>query len=133
MKKLVCPHFSLGESLTKEQTDYFDTNGFILFKNFISKDQVTLFLSEAQRVESELIASGITVVNGTPLKYGLDDDGNKMIQRMCFLSQFSPVLQSFFDDNRLKALLPLIKSLSRKNWIKRKRWFGDESLCAHQA
>jgi phytanoyl-CoA hydroxylase len=108
MEKLVCPHFSLGESLTKEQTDFFDTNGFILFKNFISKDQVALFLSEAQRVESELIASGSTVINGTPLKYGLDDDGNKMIQRMCFLSQFSPVLQSFFDDNRLKALLPLL-------------------------
>jgi ectoine hydroxylase-related dioxygenase (phytanoyl-CoA dioxygenase family) len=108
MEKLVCPHFSLGESLTKEQTDFFDANGFILFKNFISKDQVALFLSEAQRVESELIASGTTVINGTPLKYGLDDDGNKMIQRMCFLSQFSPVLQSFFDDNRLKALLPLL-------------------------
>ena len=54
--------------LVNTELDFFDANGFILFKNFISKDQVALFLSEAQRVESELIASGTTVINGTPLK-----------------------------------------------------------------
>ena len=42
---------------------------------------MALFLSEAQRVESELIASGTTVINGTPLKYGLDDDGNTIFEK----------------------------------------------------
>ena len=45
MKKFEYKTFHLGESLTKEQLEYFDKYGVIQFKNFINKETVSLFLS----------------------------------------------------------------------------------------
>ena len=46
MKKLTCPHFTLTEKLSEEQLDFFNTHGVIIFKNFIKRETIDLFLSE---------------------------------------------------------------------------------------
>lgn len=109
MKKFEYKTFHLGESLTKEQLDYFEKYGVIQFKNFINKETVALFLSELKNVESEWIAQGIEKINGTPLKFGKDENGNKMIQRMCFANQYSEVLAEFLKDPRFNTLLELLQ------------------------
>ncbi|MFY7887272.1 MAG: phytanoyl-CoA dioxygenase family protein [Spirosomataceae bacterium] len=101
--------FTLGEQITPEQQAYFDQYGFLHFKNFISKETVQLFIQEAQRVEKKWLDEGVEKVNGIPLKFGKDEKGNPMIQRMCFLSKHSPVLHEYLQDPRLKALLTLVK------------------------
>lgn len=100
--------FVLGEQLTAEQIAYFDLYGFIHFKHFISKDTVEAFKKEAQRIEQEWLASGIEKMNGIPLKFGKDETGKPMIQRLCFLSQHSAMLHEYLQDPRLKALLKLL-------------------------
>jgi phytanoyl-CoA hydroxylase len=108
MKKLECPDFILGPEVTQEQIDFFDRNGVIIFRNFLTKDQVTLFISEAQRIEKLWLDEGREKVNGIPLKFGKDENGNKIIQRACFLSLHSAPLHEMLQDYRLKALLQLM-------------------------
>ena len=109
MTKLTVSTFSLSTQLTQEQLEFFDKNGFIVFKNFMSRDMVQLFLNETRRIEQEWLAAGLEKVNGIPLKFGKDENGNKSIQRLCFLSQYSPFLHDFLQEPRLKALLELVK------------------------
>ncbi len=108
MKVVNTPQFTLAEKLTEEQLAHFQRLGFIHFKNFITKDTVNLFLSEIKRVETQWISEGIDKVNGTPIKYGLDENGNKMIQRFAFTSQYSSILHEFLQDPRFKALIELL-------------------------
>jgi phytanoyl-CoA hydroxylase len=108
MTKLNCPGFVLGEKLTDEQLQYFDKNGVIIFRNFISKDTVTLFIEEVTRIEREWLTEGREKINGVPLKFGKDAQGNKMIQRLCFLSLHSKPLSELLQDPRMKTLLQLL-------------------------
>jgi phytanoyl-CoA hydroxylase len=108
MKKLECPEFILGEKLTEEQFEYFDKNGVILFRNFLNPETVELFKQELNRIEKQWLAEGREKVNGIPLKFGKDEEGNKMIQRMCFLSLNSDMFHEFLQEPRLKALLGLL-------------------------
>jgi ectoine hydroxylase-related dioxygenase (phytanoyl-CoA dioxygenase family) len=108
MPRVDIPVFTLGTELTKEQMDYYNKNGIILFRNFLDKATVQLFISEINRIDREWLAEGRTKVNGTLLKFGVDENGEKIIQRSCFLSQFSPVLHELLEDPRLKALLPML-------------------------
>jgi phytanoyl-CoA hydroxylase len=103
MSKINDPGFVLGEKLTAEQLDFFNKNGFIIFKNFISRATVDLFISEINRIEKQWLEAGIDKINGIPLKFGIDENEQKMIQRFCFLSQYSDILHEFLQDPRLIA------------------------------
>lgn len=108
MRKIEQPVFKLEEKLTPEQLAFFDKYGFIHFKNFIDQDTVKLFLSEVHRVEKQWLDQGTDKVNGVPLKFGQDENGNKMIQRLAFTSQYSPVLHELLQDPRLRVLVDLL-------------------------
>ncbi|WP_449435145.1 hypothetical protein [Pedobacter steynii] len=45
------PKFSLAETLTAEQKDFFNTNGFIHFKNFITPDTVKSIVDASLEVQ----------------------------------------------------------------------------------
>jgi hypothetical protein len=100
--------FVLGESLTEEQLTFFDTNGVIVFRNFLTKDKVGLYLSELKRIEKKWIDDGVEKVNGIPLKYGKDDKGNATIQRLCFSSLHSEPLHELLQDSRLNVLFDFL-------------------------
>lgn len=108
MRKFDCPAFVLGDTLAPEQKTFFDKHGVIVFKYFIQPETVQAFIQEGQRVEKQLLAEGREKVNGIPLKYGKDVDDSTIIQRLCFLSQFSPTLHEFLQDPRLHALTDLL-------------------------
>jgi phytanoyl-CoA hydroxylase len=101
--------FTFGDKITKEQKEYFDKYGVIQFKNFINKETIQLFLSEAQKIEKEWLAEGIDKINGIPLKFGKNEHGDKMIQRMCFLNKYSPMLDEFLHDPRLEMLIEFLQ------------------------
>ncbi len=109
MNKLTAPKFKLSAKLTDEQLEFFDDYGFIIFKNFINRETVDLFLDTLKRIEQKWLEEGVEKINGIPLKFGKDELGNKTIQRLCFLSQHSPVLKEFLQDSRLPYLLDLVK------------------------
>jgi len=102
------PSFELKDGLTKEHMSFFNENGFIVFKNFISKETVALFIKEIKAVEKNWLDNNVEKVNGVPLKFGEDEDGKKIIQRMCFLSLYSNILHEFLQDPRLASLSQLL-------------------------
>jgi phytanoyl-CoA hydroxylase len=100
--------FTLGERLTQEQIDYFKKHGVIQFKKFITAETAELFISELAKTELNWLKEGIEKVNGIPLKFGQDPEGNQMIQRMCFTNKYSQVLAEFLKDPRFGVLLELL-------------------------
>src|SRR5215203_3051078 len=108
MGKLQVPTYSLTDKLTQEQLHLFDKNGLIVFRNFIDREKVNLYISEIQRLEREWLEQGLEKINGIPLKFGKDEHGNRTIQRMCFASLHSSHLQSLLSEPRLQTLLNLV-------------------------
>jgi len=102
--KLICPDFRLGPDITAEQTDFFRRFGFILFKDFIKKDRITTILDEITRIESLWIGEGRNKINGIPIRIGEDENGKKIIQRFCFLSDYSKEIQSLVADLKKSPL-----------------------------
>jgi phytanoyl-CoA hydroxylase len=108
MNKLECSHFELGTTLTREQSDFFKKHGVIIFRNFIPRETVELFLEEIKKIDKDWITSGVTKINGIPLKFGEDESGHKTVQRMCFLNKYSSHFEVLLRDARLQALTGLL-------------------------
>jgi ectoine hydroxylase-related dioxygenase (phytanoyl-CoA dioxygenase family) len=104
---------SITHVLTPNQLDFFNQNGFIHLKRFVDRQTVQTFLYEIQRIESLWLAekpgrrSG-RKINGTPIKFGHDENGRRIVQRFAFTSHFSPVLDEFLKDERLQKLTTLL-------------------------
>ena len=108
MKKFEQHTFRLEGTITDTHIDYFNKYGIIQFKNFISKETVRDFIREVEGIQQYLIRNQIRKVNGIPLKFGHDEDGSTIIQRLAFTSQFSQKLQSFLKDSRIQSLTKLL-------------------------
>ena len=102
------PEFKLEDKLTEEQRSFFTRNGFIHFKGFITKNEVDALIRESERIQAEWIKKELKVINGVPIKYGVDVDGKKIVQRFAFLNQQSKLFENLLKDSRLKALFDLI-------------------------
>jgi phytanoyl-CoA hydroxylase len=100
--------FHLGEQLTSEQLDFFNTNGFIHFKNFITTDTVQRIVEASKKVEKRWLEDGIKKVNGVPVKYGTDLDGATIVQRFAFINQHHDLFRGLTEDPRFEALLQLV-------------------------
>lgn len=100
--------FTLTESITQEQKDFFEEFGFIHFKNFIQPEAVATLIKASQEVEKTWIANEVKKVNGVPIKYGEDLSGEPIVQRFAFINQHHPVLAEFLQDPRFSILLNLI-------------------------
>jgi phytanoyl-CoA hydroxylase len=96
--------FQLGETLTQEQLEFFDTHGVIVFRNFLSPEKVAIYLQEIQQLEALWLSESREKVNGIPLKFGQDEAGNKTIQRFCFTSLHSEALHELLLNPRLFLL-----------------------------
>ncbi|MDI9365327.1 MAG: phytanoyl-CoA dioxygenase family protein [Flavobacterium sp.] len=100
--------FYLGNTLTQDQLSFFEKHGVIVFRNFLSQEKVELCISEIKRLEALWLAEGRDKVNGIPLKFGKDENGNKAIQRLCFTSLHSEPLRELLTDPRLTNLSELL-------------------------
>src|SRR6266705_268851 len=105
---LMVPSFQFKGTLSAEQKSFFNDNGFIQFKHFISKENVALYIKEIETFEKNLSSKNIEKINGVPIKFGQSGSGEKMIQRCAFLSLHSKVLHEFLQDPRLKILTRLL-------------------------
>lgn len=101
-------NFQLGDTVTQEQIEFFDKHGVIVFRNFIDREKVALYLSELKRLENEWLSENKDKVNGIPLKFGKDEHGNRTIQRLCFTSLYSQPLHLLLEEPRLKGLMSFL-------------------------
>lgn len=100
--------FTLDETISKEQSEFFHEHGFIHFRNFINPNTVQLITRASEEVQKRWIEKDVKTVNGVPIKYGFDLDGSRIVQRFAFINQHHPVLTEFLLDPRFKTLLSLV-------------------------
>lgn len=97
--------FVLGdEGVTPEQKAFFDEFGFIHYQNYFTPDQIKGALNAVADIEKEWIHASVEKINGIPIKYGKDFNGNPIVQRFAFSSLHSPYLHSILQDERLRSL-----------------------------
>lgn len=99
--------FSLTEQLTKEQKDFFNVNGFLHFKRFINSLTVQEIIKASEDVQREWLQKDVKKINGVPIKYGLDLNGDPIVQRFAFINHHNSFLQGLLLDPRLNSLLEL--------------------------
>jgi phytanoyl-CoA hydroxylase len=100
--------FTLGNSLTAEQKEFFEEHGFIHFSNALTPATVQAIIGASEQVQDKWISENVEKINGVPIKYGNDLDGKKIVQRFAFINKHTPVLSDLLKDERLKGLLELI-------------------------
>ena len=104
------PRFTLGVTLTDEQRGFFAKYGFLHFRPFASPAQIQEILQATQEVQHRWLTEGMEKVNGVPIKYGQDVDGSRIVQRFAFASQHHQLLHNLLQDDRFKALFPLLEA-----------------------
>ncbi len=108
MSQMILPDFTLSNRITTEQAAFFSANGVIVFREFLDGPMLARVLTELAGIEKKWLEEGKEKINGIPLKFGKDPSGNRMIQRMCFLSLYSELLHNLLQDERVHALLELL-------------------------
>ena len=113
MRNIELKKFTLGYSLTQEQIEYYNTYGFLHFEDFLNEDQVDAIIASSEQVQNEWIRNQVKVINGIPIKYGVDENGNKIVQRFAFANKFSKEIQAFIRHPQLNALNVLMPEGAR--------------------
>lgn len=99
---------TLEDRLTEDQKQSFDRNGYLHFRGFFSPQAVQGLVKAMTELGQRWVDADLKVLNGTPIKYGVDVDGKKIVQRYSFASQHHPVLEEFLKDPRFNILLELV-------------------------
>lgn len=96
--------FVLIDKITEEHIAFFNKFGFIHFEGFLSPDKTKELLTEIQNVEKKWIEEDLKKVNGTPIKFGKDENGETIVQRFAFTSLYSEYIHDFLQDRRVQEL-----------------------------
>ena len=100
--------FTLGDTLTPEQKAFFNEHGFIHFSGVLDSETVQNIIDASVQVQNKWISENVEKINGVPIKYGTDLNGNKIVQRFAFINKHTSVLSDLLEDPRLQTLLDLI-------------------------
>lgn len=104
MANYVHQTFQFGETISKEQVDFFNQHGFIHFKGFLKHESLKEVVGAVEKVQQHLLQNQIEKINGIPLRYGWNTDDEPLIQRIAFASKFNSRLHDFLQDERFKLL-----------------------------
>jgi ectoine hydroxylase-related dioxygenase (phytanoyl-CoA dioxygenase family) len=100
--------FKLEEAITSEQRNFFNEYGFIHFENFINQEAVDTLIKASLEVQKKWIDTNVKKVNGVPIKYGCDVNGETIVQRFAFINKHHAILNEFLQDPRFDVLLDLV-------------------------
>lgn len=105
--------FTLGSSITEAQQAFFDHHGFIIFGDVASLTELAAMAAELDRIQADWHAAGRTHVNGVPIYWQEDPDGQPFITRFTFSSMFSPVIRDFVLDPRFEPIRLMVDPEAR--------------------
>jgi phytanoyl-CoA hydroxylase len=105
--------FRIEDELLDEHIDFFNRNGFIHFENFFSGEEVQAMLNGIQEVQQKWISDGLEKINGVPIVYGHDDQGNRIVHRFAFANLASQYLHDKVTSHRIKMLMKLLGRTGR--------------------
>src|SRR3981081_1874519 len=87
--------FFFQDSITAEHLNFYNKYGFIHFQKFIDIEKVKKIIDEIKRTQKFIIEKNFDKINGIPIKFGFDQDNNKIIQRLPYSNKYSTELADF--------------------------------------
>lgn len=105
--------FQLGAEITAVQRAYLDRNGYLVFAQVASLDEVARIVAEVDRVQAQFWAEGRRKAYGVPLWFGHDEQGKPYLQRTGFLSMYSDYVRNFVTDARFEPIRKLVGDQAR--------------------
>jgi phytanoyl-CoA hydroxylase len=102
--------FTYTGTITQEHRKFFDEYGFLHFRSFLAHNGVDSCLQEVNKIEQHLLANKVEEINGTSLKFGLNEENQTFIQQINFVSQFSKRLQGFLRTPFFQEMKMLLSS-----------------------
>ncbi|HEY9044256.1 MAG TPA: phytanoyl-CoA dioxygenase family protein [Ohtaekwangia sp.] len=101
--------FTFEGKLTQEQITFFQQNGFIHFEGYASRETVEEIIHSTEQVQRRWVENNVQKINGVPIKYGVDENGQTIVQRFAFTNQHSEAVKNFANNaalQELKVLMP---------------------------
>ncbi len=105
--------FRLIDRVTPLQHAFLHVHGYLVYDRVASQEEVERLKAEAQRVQQRLLDEKRTVVNGIPVWFGKDPDGQPFLQRLAFTSLFSEFVHEFVRDARFEPVRLLVGADAR--------------------
>lgn len=102
------PDFRLDDRLTPEHLDFFETYGFIRFKHFLPRERAEALHRALDEITRDLVARGVTQINGVPLIGGRRDDGTPYFGRIPFASLQHPEFARYLRDPRFAEIIRVL-------------------------
>lgn len=113
MRSGINPSFTLASNLSPQQSSFYHKNGFLHFKGFLDREQLASIVHAMEELETFWLKSEKKDFYGVPMRFGLTATGEPMVTRYAFANLQHPVFAGLLEDERIKALLPLLGSESR--------------------
>jgi ectoine hydroxylase-related dioxygenase (phytanoyl-CoA dioxygenase family) len=101
--------FSLKDGITQEHLDFYKKYGFVHFEKFLSEDQLKVIWASVAEAHKHIINNNIDKINGIPLKYGVDENNNKIVQRLAFTNKVAKEVEKLYSHpvfEQLKQFIP---------------------------
>jgi phytanoyl-CoA hydroxylase len=100
--------FTLGAEITPEQHAFFDCYGFLVFDGVATQPELDAMLADLDRIQADWLAQDRKKVNGIPIYWMEDPDGNPYVTRFTFTSMFSDAIRQFVLDARFEPIRRLV-------------------------
>lgn len=96
--------FQLGTELSAVEQSFLWHHGFLVYDQVATPGEVEMILGELDAIQARWQEEGREWVNGIPVFYGKDPDGQDFIQRFAYASMFSERLREFVLDPRFEPI-----------------------------
>lgn len=86
----------------------YNTSGIIHLKNAVPLSTIDLLLEEIAAIAFQIIKEQRHKINGVPILYGYDENGQQLLHRIPFINNNSPVLQDFANESLFQNFISFL-------------------------
>ena len=96
--------FRYNGTVEPEHLQFYDKYGFIHFEGFFEKSYLQHVWDCIAKAHKHIIDNNIDKINGIPVKFGVDEKGNKIVQRLPFTNRVVQEVNDMYADDNLLFL-----------------------------
>lgn len=109
---IVVPHintrYHFSGAILPHHLSFYTQYGFQHFTGFFSAGAVSELRSQIAQISAQLIASNAKTVNGIPIKYGIADNGERIIHRLPYTSHHNIAIEQLLNHAGIQTFCGLL-------------------------
>lgn len=100
--------FKFDGAITAGHKFFFDTHGFIHFKAFLNSGELLQVEQALESAYTRVCRERLTAVNGIPIRYGKNEIGETIVQRLPYVSVFTKKIEDVLSGKGINGLTGLV-------------------------